>query len=62
MAPVITAPAASYVVSTDTGLPCRLPVSVAPPKMKTDGTLQRTIAIMMPGRFLSQPPKPIRPS
>jgi len=38
------------------------PGSAAPPYMNTDGTLQRTMPIMTPGKVLSQPPKPTSPS
>ena len=31
---------------------------IEPPYMKTDGTLSRTIAIIMPGSDLSQPARP----
>ena len=45
-----------------TSRPRHLPGSALPPYMNTAGTLHRTMAIIMPGRFLSQPPKATRPS
>ncbi len=38
------------------------PGMIEPPYMKTDGTLSRTIAIIMPGSDLSQPASPTRAS
>ena len=35
-----------------------LPGRIEPPYMNTAGTLSRTIAIIMPGRLLSQPASP----
>src|SRR5262245_53453769 len=51
-------PTASNTSCTVTSCPLNLPGKMEPPYIKTDGTLRRTIAIIMPGRDLSQPARP----
>ena len=56
------APTASKTSCTVMSLPCRRPGRIEPPYMKIEGTLSRTMAIIMPGRDLSQPARPTRAS
>ena len=56
--PARTAPTPSYVSIALTSRPCHSPGSIAPPYMKTLGTLSRTIAIIIAGSVLSQPASP----
>ena len=51
-------PTASNTSCTVTSWPLKRPGRIEPPYMKTDGTLSRTIAIIMPGSDLSQPARP----
>ena len=58
----IKAPTASNASNTLTSLPRHVPGKALPPNRNTEGTLQRTIPIIRPGKFLSQPPIPMMPS
>ncbi len=58
IAPTACWPTASKTSWTVTSLPLKRPGRMLPPYMKTDGTLRRTIAIIMPGSVLSQPASP----
>ena len=55
-------PTASNTSCTVRSLPSRRPGMIEPPYMNTDGTLRRSMAIIMPGRLLSQPATPTRAS
>ncbi len=56
--PAACCPTASNTSTTVTSRPLNLPGRIEPPYMNTLGTLRRTIAIIMPGRLLSQPARP----
>ena len=56
--PTLCAPTPSNTSPIVTSLPLKRPGRIEPPYMKTDGTLSRTIAIIMPGSDLSQPARP----
>src|SRR4029077_16009729 len=56
--PTLSAPPPSNTSPIVTSLPLKRPGRIEPPYMKTDGTLSRTIAIISPGKDLSQPASP----
>lgn len=60
--PAITPPIASKASSALRSRPPARPGRVEPPKTKMPGALTRRIPIIMPGRFLSQPPTATTPS
>ena len=62
IAPTACWPTASNTSCTVTSLPWKRPGRMLPPYMNTEGTFSRTMAIMMPGRVLSHPARPTRPS
>ena len=51
-------PTPSNTSTTVTSRPLNLPGRIEPPYMNTDGTLSRSMAIIMPGSDLSQPAMP----
>ncbi len=57
-APTLCAPTPSNTSPIVTSLPLKRPGRIEPPYMKTDGTLSLIIAIISPGRDLSQPASP----
>ena len=58
MRPAECMPTPSNTSTTVTSRPLNLPGRIEPPYMNTDGTLRRSMAIMMPGSDLSQPAMP----
>ena len=55
-------PTPSNTSTTVTSLPCQRPGRIEPPYRNTLGTFRRSMAIIMPGRLLSQPATPTRAS
>ena len=60
--PAKTLPMVSYVSATLVSRPFQCPGRAAPPCTNTARTLQRTMPIIRPGRFLSHPPMAKMPS
>ncbi len=58
MVPALWAPTASNTSWTVTSRFLKRPGTIEPPYKKTEGTLSRTIAIIIPGSALSQPARP----
>ena len=56
--PAALAPTPSNTSMIVTSLPLKEPGRIEPPYMKTDGIFRRSIAIISPGRDLSQPARP----
>ena len=56
--PAACRPTPSKMSTTVTSRPLNRPGRIEPPYMKTAGTLSRTMAIISPGRDLSQPARP----
>src|SRR5262249_2116169 len=60
--PASKAPTASYTSCTVTARPFHVPGSIVPPYTKMHGKLSLAIPIIVPGRLLSHPDMPTRPS